>query len=243
MSKAEIFWLSFSLLGAAFSAVEQRWPSRKRESEATLPADAASFFLYQLFFYPFAVSITDRLIPHLHYPSELLQVPLAIRVVVAYLVADLGSYWMHRLMHTKHIWRIHKWHHSPTVMYWLAGVRATIPQQILFNLPYVFVVPLLSGAPRWIFLVMMVHGLFQNNFMHMNTTWRSNVLEWFIVTPRYHHIHHSVDITTHGGNYGALFTFWDRIFKTYRNPDEFTPEAFGTGTGDTDAPERLIVGF
>ncbi len=243
MSKVEIFWLSFCLLGAAFSAVEQRWPARRRESEASLPADAAAFFMFQIFIYPIAISITDRALPWLRYPSELLSLPLAARVAIAYVVSDLGSYWVHRLIHTRHLWRVHKWHHSPSYMYWLAGARASLPQQLLFNLPYLVVIPLLAGAPRWLFIALMVHSLFQNNFMHMNTTWRSNILEWFIVTPRFHHIHHSVDITTHGGNYGALFTFWDRLFGTYRDPDEFTPEAFGTGTGDTDVTERLIVGI
>ncbi len=243
MSKREIFWLSFCLLGAAFSAVEHRWPARRRDGEASLPADVAAFFMYQVLIYPIAVSITDQIVPYLNYPSVFLDIPLAVRVLGVYLLSDLGSYWVHRLMHTRYLWRVHKWHHAPTEMYWLAGARASLPQQILFNLPYVIVVPLLAGAPRWVILLAMVHSIFQNNFMHMNTTWRSNLIEWFIVTPRYHHIHHSVDITTHGGNYGALFTFWDRLFKTYRNPDEFTPETFGTGTGDTDSTERLIAGI
>ncbi len=243
MSKNEIFWLSFCLLGAAFSAVERRWPARKRASEDTLPADAAAFFLFQLLIYPIAVSITERALPYLHYPTGFLTTPLAVRVFLAYVISDFGAYWVHRLIHTRQLWRVHKWHHSPSYMYWLAGARASLPQQVLFNLPYLAVVPLLVGAPRWVFVLLLVHSIFQNNFMHMNTTWRSHVLEWFIVTPRYHHVHHGVDVTTHGGNYGALFTVWDRIFRTYRDPDQNAPDAFGTGTGHTDVTARLIAGI
>ncbi|MGO9418883.1 sterol desaturase family protein [Roseiarcus sp.] len=44
---------------------------------------------------------------------------------------------MHRLMHTRHFWRFHKWHHSPTYMYWLAGCRATVQQQFPVGVPYI----------------------------------------------------------------------------------------------------------
>jgi sterol desaturase/sphingolipid hydroxylase (fatty acid hydroxylase superfamily) len=46
-------------------------------------------------------------------------------VALYLIVADLGHYWIHRLMHSAFFWRIHKWHHSPAHMSWAAGVRAT----------------------------------------------------------------------------------------------------------------------
>lgn len=242
MTKSELYWLTFCALGVAFSLVEHLRPARRRDVTATLAADVAAFCWFKLVVYPAAVSVTDRLLPHLRYPPSLLALPLAAKVVIAYVVSDFGAYWVHRLMHTRFLWRIHKWHHAPRVLYWLAGARATLPQQILFNLPYLVVIPLFAGAPVWLFAVVLVHSVFQNNFMHMNITWRSNVLEWIIVTPRYHHIHHGVDITTHGGNYGALFTVWDRLFGTYRDPDDGAPAAFGTGSDDTDVAVRVIAG-
>jgi sterol desaturase/sphingolipid hydroxylase (fatty acid hydroxylase superfamily) len=167
--------------------------------------------------------------------------PIWVRVVVFYLLADLGSYAMHRLMHTRHVWRVHRWHHSPTQMYWLAGVRATLPQQILFNLPYVAAAPLLAGIPSWALLVMIVEGVLRNNWMHMNVAWRSRRLEWVFVTPRYHHVHHSADAHLHHGNYGSLFTFWDRLFGSYRDPETCVPRQFGTGEPRRD-PVWLMIG-
>ncbi|HEU4731777.1 MAG TPA: sterol desaturase family protein, partial [Kofleriaceae bacterium] len=69
----------------------------------------------------------------------------------------------------------------------------------------------------------------------------SNWLEWLLVTPRYHHIHHSTDAALHDGNYGSLFTIWDRLFGTYIDPDTTQPKKFGTGESRRD-PVLLVLG-
>ena len=53
----------------------------------------------------------------------------------------------------------------------------------------------------------------QNDWMHVNIVWRSNWLEWLIVTPRYHHIHHSDKPEHYMANLGTLFTVWDRSVR------------------------------
>ena len=76
--------------------------------------------------------------------------------------------------------------------------------------------------------------------MHMNVAWRSRRLEWIFVTPRYHAIHHSSD-PQHVGNFGSLFSIWDRLFGTRIDPDAVeTPLRFGTGTDDN--PIRVVLG-
>src|SRR6185503_16487201 len=84
----------------------------------------------------------------------LLGLPLPARLILYYVLGDLGLYLMHRLMHTAHVWRVHRWHHSPRHLYWLSGVRATVPHQVLFILPFGFLAPLLHGVPGWVFVVM-----------------------------------------------------------------------------------------
>ena len=97
------------------------------------------------------------------------------------------------------------------------------------------------SAPGWVFLAFAIENIFRNNWMHMNVTWRSNWLEWVLVTPRYHHIHHSADAKLHDGNYGALFSIWDRLFGTYLDPDTTAPRKFGTGEPRRD-PVLLVLG-
>jgi len=65
---------------------------------------------------------------------------------------------------------------------------------------------------------------------------------YVFVTPRYHHIHHSSDADLHDGNYGAIFTIWDRLFGTYVAPDANNPKTFGTGEKQRD-PVLLMIGI
>jgi sterol desaturase/sphingolipid hydroxylase (fatty acid hydroxylase superfamily) len=244
----DAFWISYLGIivyvgfGAACTLAELVWPARKLRYGKALPLDAVAFAFYQLAVFPAAVWVSDPVTGVVHMPAAVLAVPLAIRLVALYLIADLGSYWMHRLMHTRHVWRVHRWHHSSTRVYWLSGVRSTIPQQVLFNLPFALAVPILAGAPLSLFLGIVVEGVVQNHWMHMNVGWGARWLEWVLVTPRYHHIHHSADAQQHDGNYGALFAIWDHLFGTYLDPDAVTPRAFGTGEKQRD-PVLLMIGI
>jgi len=126
-------------------------------------------------------------------------------------------------------------------MYWLAGIRATVPNQVLFNLPFAFCAPLLHHAPGWLFMLIFAEGFFQNNWMHMNVTWRSRWLEWVLVTPRYHHIHHSNRPEHHGANLGSRLTIWDQIFGTYVDPEDVRDITFGIERAPS--PARLALGI
>ena len=244
----DVFWidyigiLAFVGLGAICTVAELAKPAHKLRYRKVVPPDVVAFAVYQLIVFPVAVWVSEPVPGLVHMPPAVFEVPLALRLLALYLFADLGSYWMHRLMHTRHVWRLHRWHHSPTRLWWLAGVRATIPQQILFNLPVAVAVPIIAGAPLWVVLAVTVEGVARNHWMHMNVSWRSSWLELVFVTPRYHQIHHSADATQHDGNYGSLFTLWDRLFGTYLDPDVTTPRTFGTGEPRRD-PVLLMIGI
>ena len=167
--------------------------------------------------------------------------PLAARLSAYLILADFGHYWVHRLTHTKYVWRVHKWHHSPTYMYWLGGVRTTIPDFFLVNTPYFVGYQLLYISSWWMATAMAVSSILQNDWMHMNVTWRSTRLEWIIVTPRYHHIHHSDDPQFYMKNLASLFTVWDHLFGTYVDPDKVTAN-LSFGTGERENPVRLVLG-
>ncbi|HXG51854.1 MAG TPA: sterol desaturase family protein [candidate division Zixibacteria bacterium] len=230
-----VFWG----LGLAATAVEWRFRARSVPYRRVILPDLAALVLYDVFFM-LAVLLTDR-IPVPHAPATVSAVPLPYRLAVFLIVEDFGLYWVHRLMHTKYFWRTHMWHHSPNYMYWLAGIRATIPHVILFNLAFVASRPILHGAPFWVFQLIMAEHVFRNDWMHMNVSWSSRWLEWVVVTPRYHHIHHSDDPQHYRSNLGSLLTVWDRLFGTYYDPERATKElTFGIGTRVN--PLRLVLG-
>src|SRR5262249_41844179 len=152
-------------------------PARPLGYRAVLKNDVIALALYSFVFLPVAVSISGALIkPDYFFLRGLLELPLAVRVVLYYVLADLGLYAVHRLMHTRYLWRIHRWHHSPPYIYWLAGIRASVPNQVLFNLPFAFCAPLLQHAPPWVFMLIFAEGFFRNNWMHTNVHGRQRGL-------------------------------------------------------------------
>jgi sterol desaturase/sphingolipid hydroxylase (fatty acid hydroxylase superfamily) len=223
------YWTSYVALGIAFTVAELARPARKvryfRWSAA--PFDVLTLVAVQFIFVTAALYVTEPISRRIAPPTALYDVPLAVRVAIVYVVADLAAYWIHRVLHTRHLWRFHRFHHSPTQLYWLAGVRTTIPQIILTNLPITFLAPVIGDASTTVIEGLIIAQVLTNNWMHMNVTWRSQWLEKLLVTPRYHHIHHSTDAALHDGNYGVVFSVWDRLFGTYLDPDDHKPKRFG----------------
>ncbi len=240
MSEALFPYLVFWIPGLLFFAIEIIRPARVIQYRSVFVKDLVALGMYNIFFMV-TVYITDRIPIPKYFPAEILALPLIAKLVLFYIVEDFVLYWVHRIMHTGPVWRTHKWHHSPQYMYWLAGVRTTIPHIFLFNLAYIVALPILHPVPPWLIFAISFEHTLRNNWMHMNIAWKSSWLEWIIVTPRYHHIHHSRDPRHYTSNFGSLFTFWDRIFGTYLNPEEVKGE-ISFGIRERTNPVRLILG-
>ena len=237
--------LFFPLLFVArlvgFTALELVRPARTISYRKVVLNDMTAFAVYQVLIFPLALRIDAWIAVRPHLPDTIMAMPLVVRVLCYLIVADLGHYWIHRFMHHKRLWRIHKWHHAPDYMYWLMGVRTTLPQQVLVNLPYIVAYSFLALSPWWMVLAVGAGHALQNDWMHLNVTWRSSWLEWLIVTPRYHHVHHSDQPEHYMANLAALFTVWDRVFGTYVNPGELRSE-LSFGIGERVPLIRLFLG-
>jgi len=59
-------------------------------------------------------------------------------------------------------------------------------------------------------------------------------LRLFIVTPRFHTSHHTVSRRTGDANFATIFIVWDRLFGTYREPDEIEMQELGLAEGRDD---------
>jgi len=251
MTRKAIFEFVFSpfvffhllLAGRAllFTTFEIIHPTRALSYRSVVRNDLIALVAYINVVFPLAAYLNHLAHGHPSYSVGVSGLPLPLRFVFYLVLADFGHYWIHRLVHTRYFWRVHKWHHSPTYMYWLGGVRATVPQQFLVNIPYILAYPLLLPAPWWLGIGLAAFFAVQNDWMHMNCTWRSRWLEWIAVTPRYHHIHHSADPQHYEANMGNMFTFWDRLFGTHVDPDTVTPD-FAFGLGARENPVRLMLG-
>jgi sterol desaturase/sphingolipid hydroxylase (fatty acid hydroxylase superfamily) len=108
------------------TAIEKRDPAHFVPYREVLPKDFLAMLVIGFAVFPAADFLDRQIMYWPKLPQSVFEWPLAIRIFLYLFLADFGHYWVHRLLHTRHLWRAHKWHHYPTYMYWLAGVRGSV---------------------------------------------------------------------------------------------------------------------
>ena len=130
------------------------------------------------------------------------------------LVADLVQYWTHRAYHeVPLLWRLHAVHHSVKSMDWLAGSRQHIIELLITRTLVLAPIYVLGFSKEVIDAYIVIVG-FQAVFNHANVSVRLGPLRYVIVTPNFHHWHHSQDKEALDRNYAAHFAFLDYLFGT-----------------------------
>ncbi|MEX2649088.1 MAG: sterol desaturase family protein [Alphaproteobacteria bacterium] len=154
---------------------------------------------------------------------NVLGVPALLAFVLAFLVLDLTQYAIHRILHTAPwLWRCHRLHHAdPDVDFTTS--RRHHPLELVVTLPVYTLVIVLLGAPD---SAVLIHGAVSAaaaTFNHANLAvppWLDRALRLVLVTPDMHRIHHSARQPETDSNYANLFSWWDRIFGSYRATPE-----------------------
>lgn len=166
--------------------------------------------------------------------------PLWQRVLVGFVVGEVGFYWGHRLTHeVPLLWRFHSIHHSAEHVYFLTSSYAHPLDNVFIRLCGLIPAcmlgvasPLTGGViPALIVIVATMWGF----FIHSNVRWRLGPLEWLIATPAFHHWHHT-NAKVRDCNYASMLPFMDRIFGTHYLPRDQRPPAYGI---DQKLPESL----
>ena len=139
-------------------------------------------------------------------------------VLAGVLFLDFVIYGLHRLLHANSLlWRLHQVHHSDTNMNASTHFRQH---------PLQLVVAMLMQLPAlWLLGISGVSWAFYGALSAAIQLWQHADLDhaamsdrWLrpiLVTPAMHRVHHDQRRQFHDTNYGALFSFWDRLFGTY----------------------------
>ena len=150
-----------------------------------------------------------------------------VAVFLIVLVADLVQYWTHRAHHeTPLMWRLHAVHHSVKSTDWLAGSRQHILELIITRTLVLAPIYVLGYSKEVIDTYIVIVG-FQAMFNHANVSVRLGPLRYVIVTPNFHHWHHSQDFDAIDKNHAAHFAFLDHLFGTAVQSDRAWPEHCG----------------
>ncbi len=153
--------------------------------------------------------------------------PFFVALFLIVLIADLVQYWTHRMYHeVPLLWRLHAVHHSAKSMDWLAGSRQHILELLITRTLILAPIFVLGFAKEVIDAYIVIVG-FQAVFNHANVSVRLGPLRYLIVTPNFHHWHHSQDQEALDRNYAAHFAFLDYLFGTAVKSDRTWPEKYG----------------
>jgi sterol desaturase/sphingolipid hydroxylase (fatty acid hydroxylase superfamily) len=154
----------------------------------------------------------------------------AVKIALSVVILDGLAYFLHRAYHRfSWLWRLHAVHHTDTIFDASTAVRFH-PGEVFLSLGIRFGVIVLLGIPVAGLMVFEATYLVCNFIEHSNTALPprlERVLGWVFITPTVHRKHHSVAEHDLNSNFGTIFSFWDRLFRS-RHP--------------ADATEPIIVG-
>ncbi len=159
----------------------------------------------------------------MHWHTGLLHVvplPMWAKVAAGVLLLDLVMYGLHTLFHRVHfLWRFHRVHHSDRDLDVTTGLRFH-PGQGLLMLGVMALAVMAFGLPMLsVFIFAIIHELVLLT-THVNlgpTRWLDRLIRTVFVSPRMHWIHHSAVAPRElDHNFGICFSWWDRLFSTYR---------------------------
>ena len=148
--------------------------------------------------------------------------------VLAFVLADFGHYWHHRLDHrVAACWAVHGVHHMPEEMNFTVAMRHAWFSD-LYSFPFYMPLPML-GVPMEQFFIATTALSFHALITH-SAELRFPSLG-FLVTPQSHMLHHAKNQPYVDKNFGAMLGIWDRIFGTYVALDPHAPPQCGTTRG------------
>lgn len=155
---------------------------------------------------------------HKHY--ALFDIPSGpVTFIFLFLVTDFVWYWYHRCGHEVNIvWSAHVVHHQSEDFNFTVAARITVIQATARAM-FWSVLPLIGFSPSMTAIMLLIHGTYPF-FTHTQMVGKLGILEYFMVTPSHHRVHHSSNPAYLDKNYGDVLIIWDKLFGTFAKEEE-----------------------
>lgn len=128
---------------------------------------------------------------------------------------DFIFYWIHRIDHmVRFFWAIHVTHHSSDKYNLTTGFRSSVFQPVyrfIWFIPLVF----LGFEPFDIFIMYSITQTY-GILVHTKAIRKMGILEYFLVTPSHHRVHHASNVEYLDKNMGMILIVWDKLFGTFQ---------------------------
>ena len=143
-------------------------------------------------------------------------------ILIGVLALDFSSWMVHWVMHKiPLLWRFHLIHHSDTNVDVTTGLRHHPGDSILRGVFFIIFI-FISGAPMYSVMIYQTLVVISTAFTHANIRLPKNldrVLGYVFISPNMHKVHHHWKQPYTDTNYGAVFSFWDRLLGTFGRLD------------------------
>jgi sterol desaturase/sphingolipid hydroxylase (fatty acid hydroxylase superfamily) len=234
------------LSGAVMHFLENRKPlhevDRKKQFRFDLAVIfATAFVVAAIMQFLVTDSVTSALHSSIGLGSSILALPFWARLTLALIVGDLGYYVVHRAMHLNWLWPMHRFHHSTIELYWFSGLRTSMANSLVIRIPYLFALHAFEIPAEGI-LVTGIMLLIVNFWVHANFEVRLGPLEWLVITPSFHRVHHVTAGELEGHNFGNILSVWDHIFGSAVFPNEIENKLEKGFEVPADEVARQLIG-
>ena len=173
-----------------------------------------------------------------------------------FFIDDFSKYLVHRWMHKFHfLWAIHKVHHSaetltPITVYRvhpLEGILYTLRSAVSQGLA-ISIFIFLFGSSVDLYTIVGVNVLVfifhitGSNLRHSHISisyW--SWLEYILISPAQHQLHHSIAKEHHDKNYGAALAVWDWIFGSLYLSDDTKDLKFGLKRSEASSTNLIDI--
>ncbi len=147
--------------------------------------------------------------------------------VVAFVVIDFAGYWNHRLSHhINFFWNQHVIHHSSEEFNLACALRQSVSNLIGY-FALLLIPAALVGVPNEVIAILAPIHLFAQFWYHTQHIGKMGWLEYIIVTPSQHRVHHAINPEYIDKNLGQILCVWDRWFGTFQEELEDVPPQYG----------------
>ena len=147
--------------------------------------------------------------------------------IVAFVVYDLGYYWVHRLSHRISImWASHVVHHSSEEFNLTTALRQT-STPALFAWVIYLPMAVLGVSPELAVACGSLNLIYQ---FWVHTRHVDKMPQWFedlFVTPSHHRVHHALNGPYIDKNYGGVFILWDKWFDSFKAEQDDIKTVYG----------------
>jgi sterol desaturase/sphingolipid hydroxylase (fatty acid hydroxylase superfamily) len=147
-----------------------------------------------------------------------MDISMTLQVIIGVLFLDFFGAWLvHFLLHKFSMgWRFHCVHHLDKDIDVTTALRHH-PVESVIRFAFMFIAAVFLGVPMWVVTFYQFIASTNALIEHANIRlpiFLERLLNPVLVTPGFHHIHHSVEQPETDSNYGNIFSLWDHIFGT-----------------------------